>query len=283
MCTGCSDVATGGWGGGVGDERGVDELFAGLPESSRRKLEEVGLGLPELRRIAAGEGGARRVRGILSEFSVSSRPRRFDDEGPLQWLNVRPWLRMALVAVAGFVSTELLNPVMGGLSLLVGVAFGVGVRMAAFEAHELRWDPALRRLTVLAYHVLIAVATLATPQWYLQLRGVERTVTVAAPSHEMARGFRQTYCRVRLADGSVHRVLSNRENCADLSRTGDRTTAVVDPSGFYGPFLGARADIDSTLQTAVSLTSAAVMFLAPATAVALRWPRRGVRTGGAAG
>lgn len=269
--------------GRVTHERSVDELFAALPQTSRRALEEAGLGLPELRRRAAEEGGMRRVLGVLSEFSVSSRPRRFDGEGPLQWLDVWPWLRMFFVAVAGFAVCELLNPVMGALSLFVGLVFGVGVRVAGFGIDDSRRDVNLRRLTVLAYHVLIVVAAFTTHQWYVQLHGLEQTVTIVAPDHEMSRGFRQTYCRVRLSDGSVHRVLGNRENCADPSRTGDRATAVVDPSGSYGPFLGARADIDSTLPTAVSLTSAAVLLLAPATAVALRRPRRVRKTDGAAG
>lgn len=264
-------------------ERTVDEQFAELPESSRRTLEEAGLGLPELRRRAAEEGGARRVSSILSEFSVSSRTRRFDGEGPLRWLDVWPWLRMFLVAVAGFAVCELLNPVMGDLSLFVGLVFGVGVRVAGFGIDDSRRDVGLRRLTVLAYHVLIVVATLTTHQWYLQLRGVEQPVTIAAPDHTTSRGFRQTYCRVRTVDGSAHRVLRNRENCADPSRIGDRATAVVDPSGYYSPFLGAEADIDSTLPTTVSLTSAAVLLLAPATAVVMRRPRRIQRTGGAAG
>ncbi|MFE7172442.1 hypothetical protein [Streptomyces sp. NPDC057616] len=264
-------------------ERSVDELFAELPEGSRRALEEAGLGLPELRRRAAGEGGMRRVAGILSEFSVSSRPRRFDGEGPLRWLDVRPWLWMLLVAVAGFAVCELLNPLMGDLALFVGLVFGVGVRMAGFGIDASRRDTALRRLTVLAYHVLIVVATFTTHQWYLQLRGVEQTVTITTPDHTVSRGFRQTYCRVRTADGSAHRVLGNRENCAAPSRIGDRATAVVDPSGLYGPFLGRRTDMDSTLPTAVSLTSAAVLLLAPATAVVRSRPRRLPGTDGATG
>ncbi|WP_129307515.1 hypothetical protein [Streptomyces sp. L2] len=250
------------------DERSVDDLFAELPEDGRRTLEQVGMGLPELRRIAAGQGGMRQVRGILSEFTATAdRRRRGDDEGPVQRAAVWPWLRLFLVAVAGAVVCALFHLVLGGLALLVGVACGVGVIMAALRTRESGGGLVLRWVTVAAYFVLIVVASYASQEWYLRLRGAEQTVTIAEPSHEWSHGARQTYCRVRLPDDSVHRVFSNRENCAD--RVGERTTAVVDPSGRYGPFLGARSEIDDTVETAVALGALGVLVLAPACAVAL--------------
>ncbi|MEU9209032.1 hypothetical protein AB0D27_14035 [Streptomyces sp. NPDC048415] len=255
------------------DERAVDDLFAELPEDGRRTLEEIGMGLPELRRIAAGEGGMRQVRGILSEFTAKADPRRpGDDEGAARRTAVWPWLRLFLAAVAGFVVCELSTLVLGGLSLLVGALCGVGVIFAALGTRESRGGLVLRWITVGAYYVLIFVASYTSQEWYLHLRGVEQTVTIAAPSHQWAHGARQTYCRVRLADGSVHQVFSNRDDCAD--RAGDKTTAVVDPSGRYGPFLGSKSDIGDTVETAVSLGAAAVLVLAPAGSVALGRARR---------
>lgn len=260
------------------DERTVDDLFAELPEDGRRTLEQIGMGLPELRRMAAGEGGMRQVRGILSEFTAKADPRRpGDDEGPAQRTALWPWLRLSLAAVAGFVVSELSNVVLGGgLSLLVGVLCGVGVVVGALKTRESRGGLVLRWLTVAAYYVLIFVASHAGQEWYLQLRGVEQTVTIAAPSHQWAHGARQTYCRVRLPDGAVHEVLSNREDCAD--RVGAKSTAVVDPSGRYRPFLGPKSDIGDTVETAVSLGAAVVLVLAPAGAVALGRIRRSPRT-----
>ncbi|WP_406443202.1 hypothetical protein OHB14_30040 [Streptomyces sp. NBC_01613] len=256
------------------DERTVDELFAELPEKWQRALEEVGLGLPELRRMAADDGDTRRVRTILADLTADSRPRRFGGKGPLRLLVGRPWLRLLLAALAGFVVCELSNLVLGEFSLLLGTLVGVGVIMAAQDAGNSRRELVLPWFTAVAYFVLIFVASRATQEWYLQLRGVEQTVTLAAPSRPLSHGIRETYCRVRLADGSVHQVFSNREKCADRMRTGDRATAVVDPSGFYGPFLGAKPDIDDTVETAVSLSAAAVMVLAPLGVMALGRLRR---------
>jgi hypothetical protein len=256
------------------DKQTVDDLFAELPEDGRRTLEEIGMGLPELRRIAVGEGGMRKVRGILSEFTAKADPRRRgDDEGPAQRSAVWPWLRLLLAAVAGFVVCELASFVLGSaLSLMVGVLCGVGVIFAALGTRESHGGLVLRWLTVAAYYVLIFVASYTTQEWYLQLRGVETTVTITTPSHQWAHGTRQTYCQVRLPDGSVHKVFSNREDCAD--RVGAKTTAVVDPSDHYRPFLGSKSDIGDTFETAVSLGAAAVLVLAPAGAVALGRIRR---------
>ncbi|TLS46275.1 hypothetical protein FE633_10050 [Streptomyces montanus] len=251
------------------DEQSVDDMFAELPEDGRRTLEQIGMGLPELRRMAAGEGGMRQVRGILSEFTAKADPRQpGGDEGPAQRTAVWPWLRLLLAAVAGFVVCELSTLVLGGvLSLLVGVLCGVGVIFAALGTRESRGGLVLRWLMVAAYYVLIFVASYTTQEWYMQLRGVEQTVTITAPSHQWAHGTRQTYCRVRLPDGSVHQVFRNREDCAD--RVGAKSTAVVDSSGRFRPFLGSKSDIGDTAETAVSLGAAAVLVLAPAGAVAM--------------
>jgi hypothetical protein len=251
------------------DERTVDDLFAELPEDGRQTLEQIGMGLPELRRIAIGEGGMRKVRGILSEFTAKADPRRpGDDEGPAQRTAAWPWLRLLLAAVAGFIVCELSTLVLGvGLALLVGVLCGVGVISAALGTRESRGGLVLRWLTVAVYYVLIIVASYTAQEWYLQLRGVEQTVTITVPSHQWAHGTRQTYCRVRLQDGSVHQVFRNREDCAD--RIGAKSTAVVDPSGRYGPFLGSKSDIDDTVETAVSLAAASVLVLAPVSAAVI--------------
>ncbi|MEV6795038.1 hypothetical protein AB0M87_24300 [Streptomyces sp. NPDC051320] len=255
------------------DERTVDDLFAELPEDGRRTLEEIGMGLPELRRISVGDGGMRRVRGILSEFTAEADPRRpGDDEGPAERTAVWPWLRLLLAGVAGFVLCELSTLVLGtGLSLLVGVLGGVGVIFAALGTRESHGGLVLRWLTVAAYFVLILVASYSAQEWYLQLRGVEQTVTITVPSHQWAHGSRQTHCRVRLPDGTVHQVFRNREDCAD--RIGATSTAVVDPSGRFRPFLGPESDLGDTVETVVSLAAGAVLVLAPAGAVIGR-PRR---------
>jgi len=255
------------------DEGSVDDLFAKLPEDGRRTLEQVGMGLPELRRIAAREDGMRRVRGILSEFTATSAPRRpGDDEGPARRAAMWPWIRLLLVAVAGVVVCELATPVLHKAAMLVGAVCGLGVLWAAFKTRESLGGLILRWITVAAYVVLILVGSFYTQQWYLRLRGVQQPVTIATPRHQWAHGTRETYCRVRLRDGSVHEVLSNRENCAD--RVGLKDTAVVDPAGHYLPFLGMKSDIGGTSGAVVALGAGAVLVLAPVGAVAVGRVRR---------
>jgi hypothetical protein len=268
------------------EEKTVDDLFARLPEDGRRTLEQVGMGLPELRRIAARDGGMRQVRGVLSEFTTESRTRRpGDDEGPVERAAVRPWALLFVAAVAGVVLTELSTLALHETALLVGAVCGLGVLFAAFRTRESRGGLALRWITVAAYVVLVIAGSFGTQQWYLRLRGVEQLVTVAEPQHQWTHGTRETYCRVRLRDGSVRRVLGNRENCAD--RVGLKGTAVVDPMGRYRPFLGTKAEIGGTAGGLTALGATAVLILAPASAVAVGrrpWKRQphGERTAGRA-
>ncbi|MFJ9901901.1 hypothetical protein ACIRVK_03160 [Streptomyces sp. NPDC101152] len=246
------------------DERSVDELFAELPEKWQRALEEVGMGLPELRRIAAGPDGMQRVRRILSEFSTDPRPARMSDgRGSLVW----PWARLVLVAVASIVVCLLLGLFIGKTAGFVGVVLGVLVIWLAFKTPDTRGVPAARFVTVAAYFVIVLIGTSFANAWYLQLRGEQQTVTLASPTHQWTHGTRQTYCRVRLDDGSVHEVISNKGNCAD--RVGQKTTAVVDPSGHYDPSLGTKSDIGGTVEGYVCLGAAVVLLLTPVTAVAV--------------
>lgn len=268
----------------MNEEESVDDLFARLPEDGRRTLEQIGMGLPELRRMAAGDGGMPKVRAVLSEFTSASRPRRpGDDEGPAQRTAVRPWVVLFLSALAGVVLTEASTLVLGETALLVGVVCGLGVLFAALRTRASRGGLVLRWITVAAYAVLVAAGSFGTQQWYLRLRGAEQPVTIVRPLHQWTHGTRETYCRVRLQDGSVRQVLGNREKCAD--RAGLRDTAVVDPVGHYRPFLGTRSEIGGTAGAVVALGGAAVLILAPACAVVLGRAQRsgepgGERTGG---
>jgi hypothetical protein len=250
------------------EEESVDDLFARLPEDGRRTLEQIGMGLPELRRMAARDGGMRQVRGVLSEFNVDPSPRRpGDDEGPAERAAVRPWVLLFVAAVAGVVLTELSTLVLHETALLVGAVWGLAVLFAAFRTRESRGGLALRWITVAAYVALVIAGSFGTQQWYLRLRGVEQPVTIATPLHQWAHGTQETYCRVRLRDGSVRRVLGDRKDCAD--RVGLRDTAVVDPAGHYRPFLGTGSEIGGTAGAVVALSAAALLALAPAGAVAL--------------
>jgi hypothetical protein len=103
--------------------------------------------------------------------------------------------------------------------------------------------------------------------WYLQVRGVQQTVTLASPTHQWTHGTRETYCRVRLRDGSVHEVVDNKEDCAD--RVGQRVTAVVDPAGHYKPSLGTKSDVGGVLEGYVCLGAGVILVLAPLTAAVM--------------
>lgn len=246
------------------DERSVDELFAELPEKWQRALEEVGMGLPELRRIGAGPDGMQRVRRILSEFSTSPRPARMSDgRGSAVW----PWGRLVLLAAASVVVCLLLGLFIGKSAGFVGLGLGILVIWLAFKTPDTRGVPAARFLTVAAYFVMVLIGTSFANAWYLQLRGEEQTVTIASPAHQWTHGTRETYCRVRLTDGSVHEVIDNKDNCAD--RVGQTTMAVVDPSGHYDPSLGTKSDIGGIVEGYVCLGAAVVLVLTPVTAVVI--------------
>ncbi|MEU2334897.1 hypothetical protein ABZ608_15125 [Streptomyces sp. NPDC013172] len=263
------------------DERSVDELFAELPEKWQRSLEEVGLGLPELRRIAAGPDGMRRVRTILAEFSdavTAPRPVRAGYGGGTP---VWPWARLLLVAVVAVVVCLLSSLFIGKAAAFVGLLLGLPVIWVAFKTRDSRGAPAARYVTAAVYLVLVLVGSYFANAWYLQLRGVEQTVTIATPAHQWTHGTRETYCRVRLRDGSVHEVIDNKENCAD--RVGQTTTAVIDPAGHYNPSLGTKSAIGGVSEGYVCLAAAVVLVLAPVTVVVMgRRKRYGQAIGSAA-
>ncbi|MFD5814901.1 hypothetical protein [Streptomyces sp. NPDC127038] len=261
------------------DEESVDELFARLPEDGRRTLEQVGMDLPELRRMAAGDGGMRKVRAVLSEFTSEPRSRRpGDDEGPARRTAVRPWLLLFAASLAGVVLTEVSTLALHETALLVGALCALGVVFVASRTRASRGGLVLRWITVAAYAVLVVDGSFGTQQWYLRLHGSEQRVTIVRPLHQWTHGTRETYCRVRLRDGSVHQVLGNRRDCADRTGLGD--TAVVDPAGHYRPFLGTRSEIGGTAGAIVALGAAVVLILAPASAVALGRTSRNGRQGG---
>ncbi|MFJ8490995.1 hypothetical protein ACIRBZ_21970 [Streptomyces sp. NPDC094038] len=252
------------------DERSVDELFAELPEKWQRSLEEVGMGLPELRRIAAGPDGMRRVRMILAEFSdavTNPRPARAGYGGYGGGTPVWPWARLLLVAVVSVVVCLFSSLFIGKAAAFVGLLLGLPVIWVAFKTRDSRGAPVARYVTAAAYLVLVLVGSYFANAWYLQLRGVEQTVTIAAPTHQWTHGTRETYCRVRLRDGSVHEVIDNKENCAD--RVGQTTTAVVDPAGHYKPSLGTKSAIGGVPEGYVCLGAAVVLVLAPVTVVTM--------------
>lgn len=263
-------------GGNDGDEC-VDALFTRLPEDGRRTLEEIGMGLPVLRDMAAREGGMARVRGVVSEFTARQDPPRRPgaDEGPMERDALRPWALLLAAAVAGVVLTALSTLVIHEMAALVGAACGLAVVLTAFRTRASRGGLALRWITVAAYVALMLTVAFSSQQWYLRARGVEQPVTIAAPLHQWTHGTRETYCRVRHEDGSVLQVLGNRERCA--ARVGLDDTAVVDPAGRYRPFLGPRSDIGGTASAFAALAAAALLILAPVTAVVVG--RRGVRAG----
>ncbi|MEV0639649.1 hypothetical protein AB0I77_32885 [Streptomyces sp. NPDC050619] len=250
------------------DGRTVDEQFTQLPKSAQRALEEVGMGLPELRRIAAEDGGERRVRHIISEFVPSSGWRDFGgDDGPAARAAVWPWMRLLLVSVAAVVVCLLSTYLIGRSALFVGWACALPVAWAMFKTRLSRGGLAARCLVGAAYMVLIWDGTYAANEWYLHLRGQETQVTYAEPSYTESHGKRVTECRVKLPDGSVRTVFKNDKWCADL--IGDEATAVVDPAGHYQPVLGHKSDIGGTIDGYVCLGAGAVLVLAPVTAAVI--------------
>jgi hypothetical protein len=251
-----------------GDGQTVDEQFARLSRSKQRALEENGLGLPELRRIAAEDGGERRVRHILSEYDPSSSWWDFDGD---RWSEdsaaVWPWIRLLLVAVAGVIVCLLSTYLINKEALFVGAACGLAVLWALFRTRLSRGGLVARCLTGAAYVVLIWAGSQSADEWYLQVRGQETAVTYAKPKYSESHGVSSPYCRVKLPDGSVREVFQNDKRCVD--HLGSKATAVIDPAGHYRPVLGHKEDIGGGFSDYLCLGAAAVLVLAPLTAVAL--------------
>lgn len=261
----------------------ADELFAQLPSSTRRALEQSGLGLPELRRIAAEDGGERRVRHIISEFSPSTD--RWDPEGDGP---VWRWMRLLLVAVAGVAVCLSSTYLIGPYALLVGVACAPVVGWAGYRACSSRAGIVAYCFVGVSYVVLIWVGSGQADQWYLHLRGQEAMVTYAKPERSESHGVSSPYCRVRLPDGSVRQVIGNDKWCTDGTMVGTRTRAVIDPAGHYRPFLGGRSELGFGFWDHLCLGAAAVLVLVPVTAAVMnrvsesRSSRRGRAIGTAA-
>lgn len=254
----------------------ADELFAHLPAATRRTLEQSGLGLPELRRIAAEDGGERRVRHIISEFSPGA-----DSRGPAGDGALRRWMRLLVVAVAGVVVCLSSTYVIGPYSLLVGVAWVPAVAWAGFWARS-SWVGTVAYCFVgVSYVVLILVGSGQTDQWYLHLRGQKARVTYVQPERSESHGVSSLYCRVRLPDGSVRQVLGNDKRCTHEAMIGTTTRAVIDPEGHYRPFLGDRSALRFGFWDYLSLGAAAVLVLVSVTAAVLSGVNeaRGARRG----
>ncbi|MGW1619858.1 hypothetical protein [Streptomyces sp. NPDC002172] len=257
-----------------GDDDSVDEQFARLPPTAQTALEENGLGLPQLRRMAQEEGGERRVRLILSEFSPSP-------PDPVGWWEyggdidglrrepVWPWLRLLLVAVASVALCLLTTYWINRQALFVGVALAVPVAWAAFRTRWSRGGFVALGLVGAAYVVLVWTGSYAADEWYLQLRGQEVKVTYEKPENVGSHGVATLACRVKLPDGSVRQVFENDKVCTDEVMVGTKWTAVIDPSDHYRPFLGHKSDIGGTVPGYLCLGAAAVLVLAPLTAAVM--------------
>ncbi|MFJ9901902.1 hypothetical protein ACIRVK_03165 [Streptomyces sp. NPDC101152] len=265
------------------DPHTADDLFAQLPSSTRRTLEQSGLGLPELRRIAAEPNGMRRVRHIISEFTPSIDRREPDRDGPV-WR----WTRLLLIAVASVALCLSSTYLIGGFALFVGVACVPAVAWAGRRACSSRAEIVAYVLVGVSYVALIWVGSGQVDQWYLHLRGQEARVTYAKPERSESHGESTLYCRVRLPDGSVRQTIGNDKSCTQESMVGTTTRAVIDPEGHYRPFLGDRSALGFGFWDYFCLGAAVVLVLVPVTAATLggvkeaRSARRGRVIGAAA-
>ncbi|MER5789970.1 hypothetical protein [Streptomyces sp. NPDC001980] len=241
------------------DGRTVDELFAGLSPAKQRTFEEVGLGLPELRRIAEEDGHTRRVRRILD----------IDGGKPEDTTGVWPWIRLPLIALVGVVGCLASTYLIDRYALFVGLVWGMAVIWVAVKAPLLRGGPVVRVLAVAAYVVLVWLGSQQADKWYLQVRGQETTVTYAKAVDRGSHGVTTLYCRVKLPDGSIRQVFRNDKWCTDETMVGTRTQAVVDPAGHYRPFLGRKSDLDDGVIDYLCLGAAVVLVLTPMAAAAL--------------
>jgi len=237
------------------DDRTVDELFAALPPFRQQVMEQVGLGLAELRRMAAEDGNVRRVRLILADLDSDPRPR--SGERPVVW----KWIRLPLIAFVGVVICLASTYLIDRYALFVGALWGMAIIWAAVGAPDLHGGAVVRGLVVAAYVVLCLLGTWQADTWYLRVRGQEAWATYVRPEHSVSHGATTLTCRIRLPDGSIREVFGNDKWCTHEGLIGTRTRAVIDPAGHYRPFLGRKSDLGIGVYDYLCLGAGVILVL----------------------
>jgi hypothetical protein len=262
-------------------EQPIGELLDGLGPSARKALAASGFDLPRLRELALTE--PRQVRHIVTEFGgeVTARLARSHawEFAGTPGRTAAFWGLTLLIAATGtalaVIATVLVDfPLGAGVGVLVLIGLLL-LRSALGPSPRVQL---LYTLTLVATIVLVFGAVLYAPQWYLAVRGTQATGTLESPVYVWEHGSHNAYCRVRLPDGTVHRM---RGDGRCDHETGSPTPVVYDPHHRVGPVLGHREGLGATSR-AVAEGAGAVVIATAVTGTALAYRRRGagrLRTG----
>ncbi|HEY5833139.1 hypothetical protein [Streptomyces sp.] len=252
------------------DDRPVGALLDGLSGRTRRTLARAGFDMPRLRELASTPPGERQVRHIVSEFGLfpareAGLKARFRAQAPA--LRVAAGWAGVLGGAAAGLAAVCAASVLGDrlLGLLTALIAAVGVVALLVRTPESRGRDLAHLLGLAAVAVLFFTAFLHAPQWYLAVRGEQVAATLATPVATWAHGSLVPHCRVRLPDGSVHRVDQDDRGCA--TATGRRVQVVHDPAGHLSPELGDKGGLGA-ISAAVAATAGLVLLGTATAAVA---------------
>lgn len=259
-------------------DRSTEELLDRLSAQDRRRLADAGVTLDVLRNLCRTERGVRLARQILathtdlidapeaSQPERTARRERFVTEGhpdgAAAGQAAGPWLLLLLAAVLGAVLCAVSTLFLHELAILVGIGYLIFVFFAvAARTRRSRGSGAAQALMAVAFLVLVFVTAFNTADWYMAVRGVQAQATVAAPVHSWSHGSLHAYCRVRLPDGSVREVDTDKGACA--TDVGAAATVVYDPDNRYAPRFGTKADLNVAVSAGVAAAAGAVLVLSP--------------------
>lgn len=252
------------------DDRPVGALLDGLSARTRRTLARAGFDMPRLRELASTPSGERQVRHIVSEFGLfpareAGLRARLSASSPARRVAVG-WARVLGGTAAGLAAVSAAS-VLGDrlLGLLTALIAAVGVVALLVRTPESRGRDLANLLGLASVAVLFFTAFMNAPQWYLAVRGEQAAATLATPVATWTHGSLVPHCRVRLPDGSVHRVDQDDRTCA--TAPGRPVQVVYDPAGHLSPELGAKDGL-GTISAAVAAIAGFVLLATATAAIA---------------
>jgi hypothetical protein len=257
------------------DGQTVSELLDGLSAKTRKTLAHSGFDMPRLRELAATAPGEKQVRHIVTEFGLRPALPFTPEAGAITRREVAiAWTRTlvgVLLGLAAIMTASILVDRL--LGLFVGVLAGMGVMALLLTGPQSRGRELAALVGLTAVAVLYFTAFMNAPQWYLAVRGKQVSAVLQPPLRTWSHGSRVAHCRVRLPDGTVHRVDQDNGTCA--SSVGATVPVVYDPHHRLAPALGRKATL-GRLSRPVAGTSAALLLAAAGGAVLAAGRRGGI-------
>lgn len=255
------------------DGQTVGELLDGLSAKTRKTLAHSGFDMARLRELAGTPPGEKQVRHIVTEFGLRpARPLDHESGAITRREVAAAWARTLLGTLLGLTAVMAASILVDRLlGLFVGVLAGMGVMALLLTGPQSRGRELAALVGLTAVAVLYFTAFMNAPQWYLAARGKQVAAVLQAPLRSWSHGSRVAHCRVRLPDGTTHKVDQDNATCA--SDVGATVQVVYDPSGRLAPALGKKATLGRISRPVAGC--AAALLASAATGAVLAAGRRG--------